>query len=405
MPAAAAPLKIVRIITRLNIGGPAWQAVSLSERMSRHGWSTLLITGRPDPAEGDMSYLMEGKAVRSLQLPMLRREPDFLGDLRSCWRILRCLLRERPQVLHTHTAKAGAVGRLAGRAYRLITGADLEIFHTFHGHVLEGYFSQWKTLLFCRIERWLAGATTCLITVSESLRRDLADLRIAPASKIRVIYLGLPLEKLLALGPPEPGPHCRIGMVGRLAPIKNHPMFFEAVRLLQADGKAGGLKFLLYGDGPLKASLVERAGAMGILPLLEFRGWEQEVLEIYRTLQIVCLTSRNEGTPVSLIEAMAAGRPVIATAVGGVPDLLGPEQPGAHGGSGFTLCQRGILVRRDDAAGLAAALSHLAGNPDAARGLASAARRFAAERFTLDRLTRDMNLLYREFACGGSGSS
>lgn len=393
-----APLKIIRVITRLNIGGPAQQAIALSERMAGYGWSTLLISGPPGDGEGDMSYLMEGKNLRYLSLPELGRELRPLRDLRAVWKILRCLLREEPLVLHTHTAKAGAVGRLAAVLYRLGTGKRLWVFHTFHGHALEGYFGRWKTRLFCAAERLLRRATTCLITVSESLRQELAAMGVALVSKIRVIPLGLPLDRPLALGPPGPPSPWKVGLVGRMVPIKNHPMFFEAVRILAGRGKTDGMKFLLYGDGELRSSLQALAEKMGILPLLEFRGWERDICAIYRQLHAVCLTSRNEGTPVSLIEAMAAGRPVVSTRVGGVPDLVGGVRQEANG---FQICERGILVPRDDALALAAALEHLAENPETARRLGEAGRKFAAERFALERLAREMDHLYREFLpCG-----
>lgn len=389
---------IVRIITRLNIGGPAQQAVALSERMAAHGWSTLLISGLPGEGEGDMSYLLEGKDLRHLTLPEMGRELRPLRDLRAVWKILRCLLREEPQVLHTHTAKAGAVGRLAALLYRLRTGKKLRVFHTFHGHVLEGYFGRWKTRLFCAAENLLSRATTCLITVSESLRQELAAMGVAPASKIRVIPLGLPLERPLALDPPGPPAPWRVGLVGRMVPIKNHSMLFEAVRILERRGKTGGMKFLLYGDGELRPSLQGLAEKMGILPLLEFQGWERDICAIYRPLHAVCLTSRNEGTPVSLIEAMAAGRPVVSTPVGGVPDLVGGVQREV---GGFRICERGILVPRENAEALAKALEYLMENPQTARQMGEAGRRFATGRFTLERLTQEIDHLYREFAsCG-----
>ena len=347
--------------------------------------------------------MMEGKGIRHLSLPELGRELHPLRDLKAVLEILRCLLREEPQVLHTHTAKAGAVGRLAAVAYRFRTGKNLQIFHTFHGHVLEGYFGRWKTRLFCAAERLLGAATTRLITLSESLRQELAAMGVAPLSKIRVIPLGLPLDRALALEPPGPPAPWKVGLVGRMVPIKNHPMLFEAARILQRRGKTAGMKFLLYGDGELRPSLQASAERMGILPLLEFRGWEQDICGIYRSLHVVCLTSRNEGTPVSLIEAMAAGRPVVSTRVGGVPDLVGGIRQEMNG---FQICERGILVPRDDAQALAAALEYLAEHPETARNLGDAGRRFAAGHFTLERLAGDIDQLYREFLpCGPRGNS
>lgn len=393
--------KIVRIIARLNIGGPARQVVFLSDEMTRLGWSTLLILGQPDPTEGDMGYLLANRSVRFLRLPTLQRKIRPLKDLKAWWDILRSLFQERPHILHTHTAKAGALGRSAGWVYRGLTRRPLKMVHTFHGHVLEGYFDRFRTQLFCRLERFLARPTDCLIAVSESVRQDLVSLRIAPASKIRVIPLGLPLQSLLKVDPPAPGTPIRIGMVGRLVPIKNHKLLFEAIQILKKEGAEGPFQFVLIGDGELRSSLEVQAQRMGIGTFVQFTGWQSQMPAVYEGLHLVCLTSQNEGTPVSLIEAMAAARPVVATDVGGVRGLLTDSHPKTNGAAipqgSFEVGQRGILIPSGDAQGLAQSLRFLATHPEVGLKLGESGRRFVAERFSQERLLQDIDRLYREF--------
>ncbi len=390
--------KVVRIIARLNLGGPAQQAVGLSAGMAQMGWDTLLLAGHPDPSEGNMEFLLEGRPIRFLRIPPLQRSLHPLKDLRAGWSILRCLLRERPDILHTHTAKAGALGRLAGLAYRWITRSKLKMVHTFHGHVLEGYFHPAAAGFFCWIERRLGAFTDVLLTVSDSVREDLLRLRIGPASKIRVIRLGLPLENLLALDPPRfgQGP-LKIGSIGRLAPIKNHGLLLEAIRRLNNMENSHDSHFLIVGDGELRPALEQQIQDKGLSEKVEMTGWKTDLPALYRDLHAVCLTSKNEGTPVALIEAMAAARPVVATEVGGVRDLVGygndPIAPGK-----FRSCERGILVRSEDPEGLAQALRFILSEPEAARRMGEAGRRFAAEHYTLKRLIQDVDTLYGEFA-------
>ncbi|MBI3332941.1 MAG: glycosyltransferase [Candidatus Omnitrophica bacterium] len=394
-------LKIVRIIARLNIGGPAQQVVALSDPRVRPGWETLLIAGQPEPSEGDMGYLLAGRSVRWRHLPALRRSLHPVRDLRAWWAILRALFRERPDILHTHTAKAGALGRSAGWVYRLWSGNSLKMVHTFHGHVLEGYFSPVMTRIFCWIERRLAGFTDLLIAVSESVQADLIVRRIAPAGRIRVVSLGLPLESHLQLTPPQFGEGApRIGLVGRLVPIKNHQLMLEAINLLRRESHLDHTQFLFVGDGELRAALERRAREMEIMDRVQFLGWKSQMAEVYRSLHILCLTSRNEGTPVSVIEAMAAARPVVATDVGGVRELLGKgasENPGGPIPQGsFELCERGILIRSEDSKGLAQAIQFLLKQPDLCLRLGEAGRRFAGQRFSVEGLARNLDNLYRE---------
>lgn len=397
--------KIVRVITRLNIGGPAQQAAELPSRMRPLGWETCLVIGRPEPAEGDMSYLLERTGVRAERIDSLRRCLSLTGDLRAGWTLFRILRRERPGILHTHTAKAGTLGRAAVLLHRLC-GGRVKTVHTFHGHVLEGYFHPAVSALFLTIERLLAWGTDLLIAVSPAVREDLLRRRVAPPGKIRVVPLGLPLDPLFDLPEPDLARRpLRISMVGRLVPIKNHSLLLRAIQTGttypdRVRGAAQDFQFTIFGDGELRAALESETERLGLTEMVRFAGWETDTRKIYEQTDAVCLTSRNEGTPVCLIEAMAAGRPAVATAVGGVGDLLGPVVRQADG---FALCERGLRVRPDDPAALSRALRFITDRPGETRAMARAGRAYARKAFGIDRLARDLDRLYRELL--GSGSS
>ncbi|MBI1952735.1 MAG: glycosyltransferase [Candidatus Omnitrophica bacterium] len=384
---------IVRIITRLNIGGPARQAAGVSRTLGPLGWRTVLVTGQAGLEEGQMTEGLKDLPITHRSVPWLRRRLNPIRDFLAWLAILRILLKERPAILHTHMAKAGMLGRWAGVCYRLLTRSPLVMVHTFHGHVLTGYFGRFASRLFTLLERWMARGTDGLVAVGASVRGELLRLKVSTEEKIRVISLGLPLEDLLALPLPAAHRPFRIGLIGRLVPIKNHALLFQAVKLLDQSGNGGVFRFDLYGDGELRPDLEKLARDLGLQGSVIFHGWAKRMPEVYQALEAVVLTSDNEGTPVSVIEALAAGRPVVATDVGGVRDLLGPVL--AREGK-VSLCKRGILVPPGDAQTLASALSRLAEHPETAFKAQTAGRDFARENLSLERLTLDLDRLYRE---------
>jgi len=290
----------------------------------------------------------------------------------------------RPAIVHTHTAKAGLLGRLAARAARVPT-----VVHTFHGHVLRGYFSPPRETFFRGLESFLARAADALVAVSESVKRDLVELRVAPERKIRVIPLGLELGPLAGALPrgtlrreagiPDAAP--LVGIVGRLVPIKDVPCFLVAakrVRELRPDAR-----FAVVGDGEEREALERQSAALGLSGALHFFGWRRDLLAVYGDLDVVVNASRNEGTPVALIEALAAGRPVVATAVGGTPDLIGRDE-------------RGLLVPPGEPERLAAAVVDALEGSEAARRRALAGREHVLAQHSSERLFLDMDALYRE---------
>lgn len=381
-------MKILRIIARLNIGGPARNAVLLSEGLSGypHGndrddlqWKTVLVCGEVGEGEGDMMWLAREKGIEPVIVPELGRELSFWDDWRAFWKIYRIICRERPDVIHTHTAKAGALGRMAGVVYKVCSKALNKpiLVHTFHGHVLHSYFGRIKTFFFIWVEKILALFTDKIIVVSESLKKELVErFRIAPEKKVQVVELGFELDELLKLPSKEDRDVINIGIVGRLVAVKNHRMLLRVAQKIKA-------KFLIVGDGELRRELENYVRELGIEDIVEFKGWVKDLGKIYLDLDILVLTSLNEGTPVSIIEAMAAARPVVATNVGGVRDVV------EDGKSGY-------LVGSGDEEKFSEKLLDLINHPEKRKIFGECGRKAVNHRFSKDRLIKDTEKLYNE---------
>lgn len=391
-------MKIIRIIARLNIGGPARNAVLLAEGLSGypHGnetasapissgsrnddaWETVLVCGEVGEGEGDMMWLARENGIEPVIVPELGRELSFWDDWRAFWKIYRIICRERPDIIHTHTAKAGALGRMAACLCK-VKGVKCKVVHTFHGHVLYGYFGKIKSWVFLWIEKILALLTDRIVTVSGSLKKEFVEeYRIAPEKKVQVVELGFELDDLLKLEPRENSDYVNIGIVGRLVPVKNHKMLFRIAKRLRENK----VKFIIIGDGELRLELEKYVRELGIEDIVEFRGWIKDVSEIYRDLDILVLTSLNEGTPVSIIEAMAAARPVVATDVGGVRDIV------ENGKSGY-------LVEPDNEEVFIEKLLDLIDDSSKRRMFGEYGRGLVKDRFSKDRLIKDMEGLYNK---------
>jgi glycosyltransferase involved in cell wall biosynthesis len=377
-------LRVLRVFSRLNIGGPSVHVILLSAGLRPLGYETRLVVGRESPREGNMLALAAEKNVACEAMAGLGREIAPLQDLRALAGLYRLVRAWRPHIVHTHTAKAGLLGRLAARAARVPT-----VVHTFHGHVLRGYFSPAKTALFRRVETHLATSADALVAVSESVKQDLVGLGIARAEKIHVVPLGLDLAHLAAglprgvlrreAGVSDEAP--LVGMVGRLVPIKDVPTFLQAARIVR--GERGDARFALVGDGEERTALEALCRKLGLADAVTFFGWKSDLAGVYGDLDVVVNASRNEGTPVALIEALAAGRPVVATRVGGTPDLLGEGE-------------RGRLVPPGDPGALAQAVLETLDQSEAARRRVQAGREHVLARHSADRLVRDVDALYRE---------
>jgi len=390
--------KVVRLIARLNVGGPAIHTVLLTRGLNSERFESVLVHGVVSPGEGDMGYLAAGLEDRSRCLPSLQREIRFWADLKSLVGFVRILRKEDPDIVHTHTAKAGAVGRLAVLVNRLAGGKCPRTVHTFHGHVFAGYFGASKSKAFLLLERRLARTTDVICTVSPSQKKEIVfRYRVAPEDKVRVVPLGFDLEPFaVTRGQREASPGgstFRVAVVGRLTAIKNHRMFLEAAKIFLDRSVGIQAEFSIVGDGELRGALQEQARDLGVARRVHFPGWVRDMPGLYRTLDLVVLTSDNEGTPVTLIEAMACGVPVAATDVGGVADLLGRPVRSASPG-GCLVCERGLLCRPRDPAGLAAAMEDVLHHRAEAAARADAARGYAEATYSRRRLLRDMEALY-----------
>jgi glycosyltransferase involved in cell wall biosynthesis len=388
------PLRIARIITRLNIGGPAIQAIGLSRELRASGFDTCLIHGRLGDGEGDMTRLLPIDDIDSMHVDDLVRPIAPLRDVRAWWRIYRTLRRWQPDIVHTHMAKAGTLGRLAALAYNRTRGAGrrVRLVHTYHGHVFEGYFGSPSTRVFVLIERWIGRRTDALVAISPQIARDLVHMyRIAGETQLKLIPLGFNLDRLLGLSAADRGPAkaslelaegtIAVTTVGRLTAIKQHTLFLDmAARLATASPR---FVFLIVGDGELRPALEARANELGLAGRVRFLGWRGDLDIVYAATDIFVLTSRNEGTPVALIEAMAAGVASVSTDVGGVRDVVtGPEL--------------GSLVPFGDADALASAVLALADAPARRSESGRAARTSGRDRFHATRLIADIRELYMQ---------
>jgi len=403
-------IKILRIIARLNIGGPAIHTALLTQGLDPDRFQSVLVAGKVSAKEGDMNYLADTYGIKPIIISDLQREISIVNDVMCFFYILRIINKEKPDIVHTHTAKAGTVGRIAVFIHNLIYGGKIRVVHTFHGHVFHGYFGRMMSTIFVLTERILAKITDIVIAISESQKNELVNkYRIARANKVKVVKLGFNLKPFLSSKdhPEEsaqifnPGKsdfvtdELKIGIVGRLVPIKNHKMFLESAKIFLEQNPSIKAFFLIIGDGELREELIAYCKQQGLSDHIQFCGWQKKLPEIYSNLDIVALTSNNEGTPVSLIEAMACLVPVIATDAGGVRDLLGNSQLDVVS-DGFKICERGILCRDNDAKGFAGGMKYLVNNKRLREERASAAKSFVVQNFSKERLVREMELLYTE---------
>jgi glycosyltransferase involved in cell wall biosynthesis len=378
-------IKILRIIGRLNVGGPALHVVNLAAGLDPSRYEQLLVVGTENAAEGSMLDHALSRGVKPHVIPEIVTAFSVTPrDVRALAKLFFLIRRERPHIVHTHTAKAGLLGRLAAR----LAGVPV-IVHTFHGHVLHGYYGPAKNRLLRRMERSLARFTDRLVTVSEEVKKDLIGYGVAAPEKIAVIPLGFDLEPFL--GPSTRRGEFRrelglgrevklVGIVGRLFPIKNHRLFLDAAAKIAAANPAA--RFVIVGDGALRPALERQAEELGMADRVLFTGWRRDLPRIYADLDVLAVSSDNEGTPVSAIEAMAAGCPVVAARVGGLPDLIEDNKTGR-------------LVPPRDAAALATAILELLDDPAMARELGRTATDTVRQRFTVKRLIGDMDRFYR----------
>ena len=363
------PLRVLRVVTRLNVGGPARQIVALEPAMARRGVRSLLVSGTVNDDEADLADLLQYTPVR--RLPRLQREPSPPRDLVALADLWRIVMRFRPDVVHTHMAKAGTLGRAAA-----ILGRVPVRVHTFHGHTLEGYFTEKGRRRVVRTERELARFSSALVAVSHSVADDLLRAGVGRREQFHVMSPGLDLEPFLRIAGREGGVRERfgippeapvVGFSARLVPVKAVDVFLKALEVVLAELPAAHA--VIAGDGP-EGERITAAQTSAVGDRIHWVGWFADMAAFYADVDLVALSSVNEGTPISLIEAAAAGRPVVATAVGGVPEVVIDGETGE-------------LVPTGDHAALAASLLRLARDPALRASMGEAARarsgRYSAE--------------------------
>lgn len=386
-------IRVLRIIARLNVGGPALHGVILNDGLQRRGFETLLAYGAHGPDEGSLDHLPRDRGLSAVYVPALGRSIRPWNDAQAFVAVRRLIREWRPDVVHTHTAKAGALGRLAAALSNATKSrrARCAVVHTFHGHVFSGYFGRATSFAVRIAERGLSRVTDRIVTISESQRRDIVErYRIAAPERVTVVPLGLELERFRECPVVAPGARARLGLkddefvvgyVGRLVPIKDVGTLIRAVAL--ARRRVPRVRLLVAGDGECRRALQQIAASLDLADAAIFLGWRDDVVALYASMDMFALSSLNEGTPVSLIEALAAGLPVVATDVGGVRDVLREGRLGA-------------LVPPRHPEGLADRICEVAQDRAAARLQAESARQDVRARYGADQLTAQMAALYEE---------
>lgn len=384
--------KVLRIINRFNIGGITYNVSYLSKYLAPE-YETLLVGGPEEEGEDSSLYIPEGLGLKPRVLKQFQREINFKADYEAYQEIKKIIRDFKPDIVHTHASKAGAIGRLAAIHCKVPI-----IIHTFHGHVFHSYFGKLKTGFYKIIERYLAKHSTAIVAISNKQKLELSEtFHIAPKEKIYVVPLGFDLTRF-TLNKEQNRKEFRskytlkddqlaIGIIGRLAPIKNHGLFIEAISYLKQNGFTN-FKAFIIGDGDTRDSIIEACRLNNVSWSNEpsdavdviFTSWITNVEWALHGLDIVTLTSLNEGTPVSIIEAQAAGKYVVATNVGGIEDVLHPD------------C--GLLSNIDDKSRFMENLLKTCFTGNLHSKSTDKGEEWAISKFSYSRLVNDMRLLY-----------
>ncbi len=331
-------IKVLCIVNRFNLGGVTYNAAYLTKYMSAE-YETMLVGGPNDKTEKNSEYIVNSLGITPVIIPEMRREINFRQDLLAYKKLKQIIAEFKPDIVHTHASKAGALGRRAAKEMGVKA-----IVHTFHGHVFDAYFNSVKSKFYQGIERRLAKKTDAIVAISKKQKEDLVDkYTICAASKVRVIPLGFDLSIFITDKEIKrqsfrekyelTKDDIAIGIIGRIVPIKNHKMFLESFAQLKKKTKRN-VKAFVVGDGELRQEVEQEAKLLGLTVSsntakkvdVVFTSWIKEMDEVNAAMDIVALTSLNEGTPVSLIEAQASGVPIVSTNVGGVEDIVVPNE-------------------------------------------------------------------------------
>lgn len=377
-------IRVLRIQSRICVGGPALNTILLSAFL-KDPYKTRLIGGALEPGEKSMAPFAQEKGVEIEIIDEMGRSVKALDDLRALWKLIKLIRAYKPTVVHTHTAKAGAIGRVAAFLCRV----PLRV-HTFHGHTFHGYFSPFVTRIFIWIERILAMLSHRIVVISGRQKEDICETyKVAPKRKTRIVPLGFELSKMVtgtkgrfrkSLNISEGT--CLVAILARLVPIKNHELLLRSIahyRTRSPEVTPEQVRFVIIGDGELRDSLETLARELNITDLVVFAGWRSETPDIYADIDLNVLTSKNEGTPVTLIEGLACGVPILATDVGGIRDFADER----HGR---------IVTANASAEEFGEALHQMLGG--GLKRLPTALRDEIRARFDVSRLVRDIKNLY-----------
>lgn len=389
--------KVLRIINRFNLGGPTYNVAYLSRYLSSE-YETLLIGGAKDDSEESSDFIVENLGLKPVIVDEMLREIDIINDYKAYKKIKRIIQDFKPDIVHTHASKAGTLGRLA--AYSC--GVPV-IIHTFHGHVFHSYFGKLKTALYKNIERYLSKRSTAIIAISEIQKHELVEIhRICKAEKVHVIPLGFDLSKFQEavqekrrsfrekydLNEEE----IAIAIIGRLVPVKNHTLFLEGIKIV-SQKTTRKIRAFIVGDGEERQVIEEKARMLGIpytsgsssteKALLTFTSWIKEIDVVLAGSDVIALTSFNEGTPVSLIEAQAANKPIVTTNVGGIENVVIPGRTA-------------LLCKNNDLNGFSEALLKLIENDQMRMDMTKEGWNHVKEKFHYTRLVSDMQNLYED---------
>lgn len=318
-------IKIARIQSRLVVGGPSMYTVPLSHYMDKNGYEIILIGGDGSKNEKSIEPQLKRGQCKYYIIPEMGREIDAFNDIKAFIKLIKILRKEHPAIIETHTAKAGAIGRLAA----IFTSSKCVV-HTFHGHVFNSYFGKVKSKLFIWFERFLALLSDKIVVISKQQEYDIVHkYKICSQQKVELVELGFDWTHFLNSGNEFDLKHTFniakrkkvIAIIGRLVAIKNHALFLEIAHLLNQKSP-DSYHFLIVGDGELKENLRQEAESLNLQDVVTFTGWQQTDAAFYKGIDLLLLTSLNEGTPVTIIEALVTGTPVISTKVGGVEDVM-----------------------------------------------------------------------------------
>jgi glycosyltransferase involved in cell wall biosynthesis len=379
--------KVLRIINRFNLGGPTYNVAYLTKHLS-NGFETKLIGGMKDEQEESSEFIVTNLGLSCEVIPEMKRSINPIQDYAAYLKIKKIIREYKPDIVHTHAAKAGALGRRAAIACNVPV-----ILHTFHGHVFHSYFNQLQTTYIKYIERSLAKKTTAIVAISDKQKEELTnEYKIVSEDKVQVIPLGFDLDRF-AVNKEINRTSFRekhglqadvvaIGIVGRLAPIKNHDLFVEAIDYVKSNTDKP-IKAFVIGDGETREALEKKVNHLNLKNDFIFTSWEKKIETAYPGLDIVCLTSLNEGTPVSLIEAQAAGKPIVSTNVGGISNAVIPNQTAF-----ISDVNNKELFKQN--------LLELVNNADRRKEMSLLGYEFVTAKYSYHRLVADTECLYRK---------